>query len=244
MRRHPEGERGRRRAQVAILAIAAALFAAAAFAWGKSGVDREDERVGAAAIGGAGFVQPVAGVETSLANALVDASLPAVPVLGSIDVPDPCTGSSAPLVLLHTYVSVDSPNSADILGFVYSSGVWMSLSTLDQFDSDLIDQSGELVPVEQALSEDDRPKDLVTGTVNGHVAWVRELSPSFSCTDDGVENGVETTPGAPVPGSAAPIYDPTLTASIRWVENGAMIHLVGPLSLDELTKVAGSATWE
>ncbi len=196
------------------------------------------------------WMGPIPGVQTSLSTAESAAAFPAVPLLPSSTVSDPCTGESSQIELLETWVNTEAEGKSKQLGFVYADGIWMNATSLDQFDSG-VTQKGELAPLDAVFSEADRPSELKDGVVRGHPAWVKELSPDFACdhtiavSGDGSASMETDAPSSigPMDPTDHRIFDVTETASLRWVEGDVMIHLVGPFTVDELTGVAKSLTW-
>jgi hypothetical protein len=191
-----------------------------------------------------GFSQPIAGVETSLAEARVDAAFPKIPVLPSLGVTNPCDGSSDTLTLVHSYVSVVDVGAADVLGFVYSDGVWMSISSPKLY-SETAFAGSELASLDRAFPDPaDRPADLSVTDVRGHVAWAKELSDTFACPQANPRPAANPSPGLSGLAELPPVFNPLQTASLRWIENGVVVHLVGPLPLEELMKVAEVLEWQ
>jgi hypothetical protein len=128
----------------------------------------------------------------------------------------------------------------------YSKGIWVSVSPLSEYDSK-IQKAGELPRVEDFFPADDYPKQLTTGDVRGHTAWVKELSPSFDCAKTSSEtipspsaSSTGTQYSAP---SAVVMYDPATIGDLNWIENGAVIDVAGPFPADTLKRVAEDITW-
>ena len=187
------------------------------------------------------FDAPIPGIETDLATARASAAFDGVPILPRVSLTDVCTGEPTPLQLLGVWTRTADPGSSGQLGFLYSNGVWMSAEDVKEYDAEVM-EGVELRPIDDVI--DASSTSLFTSNVDGHVAWSKDLSPYFSCpdaTDD--PNVTSATPGAPSPHERR-IFDPTLTASLRWVENDVMIHLVGPLPLSDLRQLAEGITWK
>ena len=195
--------------------------------------------------GTAPWMGPIPGTQTTLAAAEAAAAFQEVPLLTPVTVKDPCTGAAEQVELLETWVNSVAADSSKQLGFVYTDGVWMSVSSVESFDTDAI-KGGELAPLDSVFSPDERPTSLRDAEVRGHAAWVKDLSSDFSCKDAVAVVGSDSVPGPtdapPIPSSDR-VFDVTQTASLRWVENGVMVHLVGPFSIDDLTAIADGVTW-
>lgn len=189
---------------------------------------------------------PIPGVRADLAAVKASFALPGVPIVGPTAISGPCVDPAhASMTLLESWTLTTKPHSSTRLGFVFTNGVWMSVGSLAEFSSDMTDSKGELISVEEALKGDDAPTTLFTTSVRGHTAWGKDLSQGFACDRDSLpvsSDSGETPSPLPV-GDPNQMFDVSKTASLRWVEHGAVIHLVGPVDLDTLKVVAGSIEW-
>jgi hypothetical protein len=80
---------------------------------------------------------------------------------------------------------------------------------------------------------------------------VKDLTPGFSC-DSTAFVGAEITSVAspsssaslsPSPSFKGVMYDPTVTASVEWAENGYDLNVVGPYPALVLERLAEGITW-
>ena len=194
---------------------------------------------------------PVAGKMMPLDDAKALSPQVGLPLLPTTPLQEACSGKTATLELLAVWGPPEQvPLDQRQFGMNYSGGIWVSVSPLSGYDES-IQKAGEFPPVEQAFSKDDYPYGLFTGEVRGHTAWVKGLSPDFSCVSTVVQAVPGTDPSSPdpsasfppAPGSGAVMYDPTATGSIDWAENGYAVHVVGPYTVSDLEKLAEGITW-
>lgn len=161
----------------------------------------------------------------------------AVPVLPPGGARNPCTEADSRIERIALWASEEgtAPQLRQVAS-AYTLGVWMSASPI-KLMGPRVTASGELLPVEEAFSSDDYPDELRTSRVRGHVAWVNELSPEFTCerTD---QRPSGDPPSDPESHSAPRYFDGSQTGHVMWVENGLMIHLTGPFSAADLVAQA------
>ncbi len=193
--------------------------------------------------------QPIPGVEVALVTAQAAVSYP-VPLLPSIQLADPCTGAPTQLRLLAVWASPSQSPAETQVGLTYSDGVWLSVSPLSQFVPS-VQKAGELPPVQDFFPASDYPTGLVTSDVRGHTAWVKEISPNFSCATtsaEGVSSGTGSSggpsqaPPAPIPGAV--MYDPTMISVLSWAEKGVVVDMAGPYPTSEMKKIASGIEWK
>lgn len=181
---------------------------------------------------------PIIGRITTLQSAAAKVQYPLL-VLAAEMLVDPCSGASQPVQLGQVYVSRSATAQENRqAGMIYSHGIWVSVTPLNMFHYGNV---SELPPVEQAFDPLDFPTGLHNGTVRGHTAWVKELSPSFSCADhSGEYSASQPNPErTPIP-EHFKLYNDGTSASIKWLENGAVFHLTGPFTADKLKQIAGA----
>jgi hypothetical protein len=201
--------------------------------------------------GSGGPRQPIAGEAVTLPEAQTRVDFP-IPVLPAAALADACNDQGpAPLTLLQVWVSsfAEGEEYAPQVGMNYSHGIWVSLSPLS---SHTFGDVEELPAVEDFFDPGwSYPDGLITGVVRDHVAWKAPISPDFDCGSGSQVPGVplgEVTP-LPVPEVEAPpvgavMYDPLQTGSIKWLENGVVINLVGPYPTDILSAIVeGEVIW-
>ena len=100
----------------------------------------------------------------------------------------------------------------------------------------------ELVPLAQAFDASDYPAELTAGTVRNHIAWLNEMDPGLKCNDEDA-----TAPDAissVAPQTEISRFDQTQTGNVMWVENGVVVHLVGPFPIERLISLAAQMTFE
>ena len=186
--------------------------------------------------------QPIPGQEVSFLEAQEDATFP-VPTLPAVTLPDPCTEQDTTLTLVASWVAVDQVGKSNQLGFTFNDGVWVSVTSLTEYDASSTSQA-ELLPVEKAFSPEDYPVQLQTGTVNEHTAWTKDIDPQFSCETAATVPVALTGAASSTPGSSAPqprgpvMYDPTLIGDVTWAENGVVLDIAGPYDVGILTSIA------
>lgn len=194
-----------------------------------------------------GLTNPISGELLSLAEAQDRAPF-SLPVLPGVEIPNPCTGKAEQLQLLEVWASAEGTTPQDRqVGMVYSGGVWVMVESVGRW-SETIQKAGELPSVD-ALDE---PGRLIDARVRGHNAWTVEAKPT-PCEEVNRASPPQVVGPSPNPGVSptvdpsdtkpAVLYDPARTGSIRWVENGLVIEIVGPLSVKELTDLAEGLSW-
>jgi hypothetical protein len=180
---------------------------------------------------------PIPGELVSLPDAKSRVDYP-IPILPAAQLQDACnSGATLQLEMQHVFsTSVAASRGTRQVGVTYNGGVWMSLSPKLYF-ANSVDKSGsELKSVVTAFNASDFPAGLTTGHVRGHVAWLREPdagSPCFSDSSSTVDPSSSSAPTFP-----SPQYDSSKMAHLMWLENGTVIDLVGPYSVDQLQSVA------
>lgn len=192
--------------------------------------------------------QPIPGKQVSLDRAADLPSFSTSLMVPPSMVSDPCTGDGAILELRNAWIAEVGSESESIppqLGMNYTEGVWVSMSAVETF-GDSIAKGDELPPVVEAFSTDDFPEGLRDGSVRGHPAWIKDLG-DFKCGEttasaisgDSVQAG-ELSDGLDEPDQPAVMFDPTVLASVQWMEDGYVIEVVGPYRADQLAAFAES----
>lgn len=181
--------------------------------------------------------QPIPGTEVPMAAASKQLHY-YLPILPEVSLVDVCTQELSPLTPLQVFVSSDSPNAQS--GMTYSNGIWVSVTPVSQYARS-IQEAGELPPVNEWFSEGDYPTELATSAVHGKTAWVKELSKDFSCQSASSKSvpNTKSVDGSPVPEPPlAKMFDPTKSGDITWLENGLVIDISGPYSVEQLMALA------
>lgn len=124
--------------------------------------------------------QPIPGELTSLAEARQRVSY-SLPLVKASALSNPCGSGAGPVTLLDVWASPatsESTPSERQVGMNYTHGLWVSLAPPSLY---VFPDEAELPTVEQAFSPDDYPASVSTGSVRGHVAWVRQGDPAAAC---------------------------------------------------------------
>ncbi|HEX9697386.1 MAG TPA: hypothetical protein VGB64_13865 [Actinomycetota bacterium] len=192
---------------------------------------------------------PIPGEITTLVDAKsrVDYSLPTFPAMV---VASPCGALvSVSLTLRQVYATwIEAPLAERQVGLVYSANIWMSVSKKATWQ-DPISSATELPDLQDVFASDDFPTGLAMGTVRSHTAWVNELGPGFSCTggdSSQPSNARSGGVGGEDPGLGGGSYmtfDNSLLGQLMWMENGVVVHLVGPYTAAQLTAMASQIQW-
>jgi len=209
-------------------------------------LDEEDSHRGLIAGGaGVGPTNPIAGdlVTSAVAGERLTFSMPTLP---DVIIETDCA-PEVRVERIEIWVSPEGvPALSRQLGVVYSGGIWLTAESITRWSAS-IQKSGELPSVEQL---DGGPGRLQDTSVRGHTAWVKEggLDPCQA-----LSRAIPQTSGSPQPGLPpgdstelipAILYDPTRTASIRWIERGLVIEVGGPLTVSALTELASGVLWQ
>jgi hypothetical protein len=218
------------------LVIAGSLFVLA------DGDHAQDRGEGSSYLGVSRAVAPIPGALTTLAEAEGLVDFP-IPVLPQTILPDPCSGVKTAISIQQVWASTDDvPKDSMQVGVTYTHGLWMSINSLGLYT---FADAAEIPPVEEVFDPADFPQGLYDTQVRGHPAWAKDFDPDFKCAQQnpGGHAHVTTTPDPPTNEATALLYDPRVTGSIRWMENGAVIHLVGPFTVGQLIELADGLSW-
>lgn len=200
-----------------------------------------------------GGTQPITGEAVDFKEVRSRTSLP-IPVFSTVEtLRDVCTGDSTVLTMVTAWASApadrgDEPNQ---IGLTYTHGLWMSISPRNSFAPNG-GKSADFPPLEGVFPPDQMPTGVSDGTVRGHAAWVSGRSDperlAAACsvlaeTPDavatpGVEAPLRGPGGAPVQG-----FDSADNGGLMWAENGVVIDLAGPYTIQELQRLADGITW-
>jgi len=154
---------------------------------------------------------PIEGEPVSLDAAASRVAFPVL-ILPEIVLRDPCSGGEAALSLQGVWVSPTStPTELREVGVTYSHGIWMALHPKQTF---AFGDKSEMPTVEEAFDPRDFPEGLETGEVRGHVAHINEA---------------DADPCPPAP---------TTSANLMWMEEGAVVQLVGPFQSSQMISLA------
>ena len=196
---------------------------------------------------------PIVGdlVTLEVAKARVDFPIPLLPPDVLVD---PCAEGSELIALAQVWASAEQERAEEsMVGLTYNLGLWLSVGPVGVAGSDVIGEN-ELIPAEEVFDATDYPTRLSTGAVRGHVAWVTELPPTFSCGSN-VPWGHESEAAGIIGSPPVRTIDRTPTisldgpyhfeqaASLMWVENETIVHITGPFSIKELADLTIDLAW-
>jgi hypothetical protein len=202
-----------------------------------------------------GLGTPIPGEAVSLAQARLRVDYP-IPILDSSTLPDACTSVQAPVTLIQMWATSEGEDrELRQVGSSYSHGLWISVTPLAGYNFGNV---SEMPTVESWFGPEDPVTELETSRVRGHVAWAGELDPNFSCEGAPVPDAIQS-PSANVPRvhteeeecaglkcvPDAPkiMFNPMMTGSVTWLENGVAVNLVGPYSVAQLAVLAENISW-
>lgn len=185
---------------------------------------------------------PIPGEQVTLDEAMARVSYRLFLLHEAMRASDPCTGVPGSLRLTGIWATEigSAPTELRRVGMTYTHGVWITLTPKQAWAASRDD---ELLPVEEAFSPDDYPDGLTTDSIRGHVAWTKELDPDFSCEVAILPQPQPSGSLGPVASPQSDVYDPRLTASLRWMENQASVQLVAPFQLPTVKSLAESGSW-
>ena len=203
-----------------------------------------------------GLGTPIPGEPVSLAQARLRVDY-AIPILASSPLPDACTAVQGPVTLVQMWATSESEDrELRQVGSSYSHGLWISVTPLAGYNFGIV---SEMPTVENWFGAKDPETRLETSRVRGHVAWAAELDPNFSCEGGGripeiiqspaanvpeVHAGEEECTGSNcVPDAAKIMFNPRMTGSVTWLENGVAVNLVGPYPVSQLAALAENISW-
>jgi hypothetical protein len=202
-----------------------------------------------------GLGTPIPGEPVSLAQARLRVDYP-IPILGSSALPDACTEVQGPVTLIQMWATSEGEDrELRQVGSSYSHGLWISVTPLAGYNFGNV---SEMPTVESWFGPEDPETRLETSSVRGHVAWAGQLDPNFSCEGARVPEVIQS-PSANVPevhteekecaglkcvpDAAKIMFNPMMTGSVTWLENGVAVNLVGPYSVAQLAALAENITW-
>jgi hypothetical protein len=216
--------------------------------------------------GGPGYAldpKPIVGelVNISDAHRLTDYPIPLLP---KATLTDPCTHAATTVSLAQVWTNRElKDRSLRQVALTYNVGLWMTVTPKTWF-VDKIASAQELPPAETAFAAFDYPTGTTTGSVRGHTAWVQQSGENLSCgsaqfwagppdTASGSEpqcedaqlrhpmilpRGWPTSSPLPWCRGTGPAHYDGAGSEVRWMENGVVIDLTGPFTIDQLASLA------